>query len=450
MSIRKLIIEDVRCFAGRQEFNIRPLTFLVGENSTGKSTVLGCFQTLHSFTGAMRYGADLDFNAEPYQMGAFTDIVRRSTPQKRNFRLGFEFKSEKNRGKVEYLSKLTEKGKGSEPTVQEQKIVFPGNEIVFVGEKQTLESSYEHKLPDSKLEILGFSEKSEKRRFRVRASSPFYDTGAFRNLDFARSLLQQEQDKLSSIERKFHACVERLLEFRDAWYSPEYSYSFAPIRSKPQRTYDPLKENISPEGGDIPIVLSNMFRTDEDAWKELKERLNEFGRSSGLFTDIHVRRLGKSVGDPFQLQIKVRGPRANMIDVGYGVNQLLPILVRLLTAPRRMTTLMTFLMQQPEVHLHPKCQAELSSLLVSLVKRRGHNFVIETHSDYMVDRARIEIMKKRISPEDVSLIYLEPTGNHVKVHNITFDEQANLLGVPPGYREFFLKESDNLLGFNEG
>ena len=49
MNIRKLIIEDVRCFAGRQEFDIRPLTFLVGENSTGKSTILGCFDTLISF-----------------------------------------------------------------------------------------------------------------------------------------------------------------------------------------------------------------------------------------------------------------------------------------------------------------------------------------------------------------------------------------------------------------
>ena len=449
MSIRKLIIENVRCFAGRQEFNIRPLTFLVGENSTGKSTVLRCFQTLHSFTGARIYGADLDFNVEPYQMGTFKDIVRRSTPQKRNFRLGFEFRSRKKKGKVEYLSKLMEKGKSPEPIVQEQKIVFPGNEIVFVGEEQTLESSHEYQPPGSELEISDFSEKDGGKRFRVKAPSPFYDIGTFRNLDFARSLLQLRQDRLSPLERKFQTCVEKLLEFRDAWFGLEDSYSFAPIRSKPQRTYDPLKENISPEGDDIPIVLSNMFRTDKNAWKELKERLIEFGRSSGLFTDIHVKGFGKSVGDPFQLQIKVRGPRANMMDVGYGVNQLLPILVRSFTVPRRTTTLMTFLMQQPEVHLHPKCQAELSSLLIGLVKRQGHSFVIETHSDYMVDRARIEIMNGKILPEDVSLVYLEPAGNHVKVHNITFDEQANLLGVPPGYREFFLKESDKLLGFNE-
>ena len=104
-------------------------------------------------------------------------------------------------------------------------------------------------------------------------------------------------------------------------------------------------------------------------------------------------------------------------------------------------------MQQPEVHLHPRGQAELSSLLVNLVKQREHKFIVETHSDHMVDRARIEIMKKRILPEDVSLIYLEPVGNSVKVHNIAFDEQANLIGAPGSYREFFLKESDKLLGF---
>ena len=123
-----------------------------------------------------------------------------------------------------------------------------------------------------------------------------------------------------------------------------------------------------------------------------------------------------------------------MIDVGYGVNQSLPILARLMTSEKIFGERIIFLMQQPEAHLHPKGQAELSSLMVDLIKRRKHNFIIETHSDYMIDRARIEIMN----------------GNHVEVHNITFNEQANLLGVPPGYREFFLKESDKLLGFNQG
>ena len=137
MNVQKLIIEDVRCFAGRQEFNLRPLTFLVGENSTGKSTVLGCFDALLRFTRATGpYGADLDFNVQPYQMGVFADIVRRSRPGKKNFRLGFECRSEYRNENIEYVLTLAEKEKGSEPAVREQKISGCNSEIIFLGEKQ--------------------------------------------------------------------------------------------------------------------------------------------------------------------------------------------------------------------------------------------------------------------------------------------------------------------------
>ena len=76
-------------------------------------------------------------------------------------------------------------------------------------------------------------------------------------------------------------------------------------------------------------------------------------------------------------------------------------------------------------------------------------FIVETHSDYMLDRARIDIIRGNIPLEDVSLIYFEPKGNIVKVHNIGFDKMANMEGVPPHYRDFFLKESKRLMGFED-
>ena len=446
MNIRKLIIEDVRCFAGRQEFNIRPLTFLVGENSTGKTTVLGCFQTLHTFASPTPYESHLDFNVDPYQMGTFADIVRKSSPRKKSFRFGFEYSSENKRGGTEYILTLTEKEKGSEPVVQEQRVTLPEGEMVFIEGKEKIDEPNRQRIPGPNSEISESVGEEGLRKFVVRINRSRLNTNVSSNLTYMAFEAAEKRD-LSSEEENFYKFVERFPEFLSGRrYGPyeERPYSFAPIRSKPQRTYNPLKETISPEGSDIPMVLMNMFRANEKEWKALKERLIEFGQSSGLFSDIHVRRLGKSIGDPFQLQIKVRGPKVNMIDVGYGVNQLLPILVRMLNSRPGVP----FLMQQPEVHLHPRGQAELSSLLIDLIKQKKHNFIIETHSDYMVDRARIEIMNKRVSPEDVSLIYLEPAGNGVKVHNIMFDGQANLLGAPSSYREFFIKESDKLLGFS--
>ena len=105
------------------------------------------------------------------------------------------------------------------------------------------------------------------------------------------------------------------------------------------------------------------------------------------------------------------------------------------------------LLQQPEIHLHPRVQAELSSLLATIASRGKRSFIVETHSDYMIDRARVEIRKGNIRPEDVSLIYLEPKGRVVKAHNIGFDKMGNMIGVPSYYRKFFTEETDRLMGF---
>ena len=229
-------------------------------------------------------------------------------------------------------------------------------------------------------------------------------------------------------------------------------FSAAPIRSRPKRTYDPTREVYDPEGSDVPMQLMRMQVTERGRWEGLKEQLIEFGKRSGMFQNIEVKNLGGSMGNPFQLKVKVRGPNSNIVDVGYGVSQILPILVNSLDPPIRRGPLIErpfFLLQQPEVHLHPRAQAEFSSLLATAANQDRQSFIVETHSDYMIDRARIEIRKGNIRPEDVSLIYLEPKGNVVKVHNISFDKMANMEGVPPHYGEFFLKEYRQLMGFED-
>ena len=217
----------------------------------------------------------------------------------------------------------------------------------------------------------------------------------------------------------------------------------APLRSKPKRTYDPIRETASPEGEHIPMLMMRLDRTDKSRWNELHDNLVTFGKASGLFSDIAVRRHGRQMSDPFQLQVKVRaGSRANIMDVGYGVSQSLPILVDVRSHEQSI-----FLLQQPEVHLHPRAQAELASLFVESYKKGHNHFIIETHSDYIIDRIRILAKKKEINPDDVSILYFAPQGNAVEIHSISLDDRGNLQGSPEGYRDFFIRESDRLLGF---
>ena len=204
------------------------------------------------------------------------------------------------------------------------------------------------------------------------------------------------------------------------------------------------------------MLMMRLNRTNRSSWDSLHDDLVAFGRSAGLFSDIKVKGHGRQMSDPFQLQVKVRsGPHANIMDVGYGVSQSLPIMVDVMTAKesgrwerkRRRSDGRSFLLQQPEVHLHPKGQAELASLLIEAFKKNGDRFLIETHSDYIVDRVRISVRKLKLKPDDVSILYFEPSGNAVTIHNMTLDEHGNLQGAPVGYRDFFVKESDQLLGF---
>lgn len=163
---------------------------------------------------------------------------------------------------------------------------------------------------------------------------------------------------------------------------------------------------------------------------------------SGLFTDVDVRRLGKNESDPFQIVIKVSGPAFNSVDVGYGVSQILPIIVDILRGKNGRT----FLLQQPEVHLHPRAQAELGTFLATFAKNQKKRFVVETHSDYLVDRIRMDIRDRKIlKAEDVIILYFERAGGKTTIHPIEIDEFGNLKNVPKGYRSFFLEEERRFL-----
>jgi predicted ATPase len=110
----------------------------------------------------------------------------------------------------------------------------------------------------------------------------------------------------------------------------------------------------------------------------------------------------------------------------------------------------TYLLQQPEVHLHPRAQAALGSFLCDLVKTTRSKVLVETHSDYIIDRVRADIRdKKNISHRDVVILFFERCGFDVKIHPITLDAQGNMDGQPRTYRSFFMEEERRLFGISE-
>ena len=431
---KALILRDVRCFQGKQRGGLRPVTLLVGENSTGKTTFLGCYGVLHQVFSRPYFGHEPDFNEEPFPMGSFRDVVRsRRGPGGRidEFRLGLEVESARG-GMPPYSVLVTFREKGSQPVVSSLRFDFRSDSFLELQPAPGDGTAF--RIPGRTVE----------------APVPFGQ--AMFTMDFLTELARRERilsglqpvaDYLGGLFQRPEATAgrRRAIPFRFPRL-PEL-VPVAPLRSKPRRTYDPVRETASPEGEHVPMLMMRLSRTEKGDWTSLHDDLVAFGRGSGLFSDIKVKSHGRQMSDPFQLQVKVRsGPHANIMDVGYGVSQSLPILVDVMAATGR-----TFLLQQPEVHLHPRGQAELASLFVEAVRKRRNRFLIETHSDYIIDRVRISVRKRILKPDDVSILYFEPAGAAVTIHALTLDAEGNLRNAPAGYRDFFLKETDRLLGF---
>ena len=448
--LREFIIENVRCFHGNQRADIRPVTLLVGENSTGKTSFLGSYRVLlqimdrrEFFSRGLVMRDNPNFNLEPFQMGAFRDIVRtkrRKSGELDTFVLGCGV----NKGDKKYDVVLTFVEKGSEPAISSLCLKFPSKSYLNI--KFGMNEKYI-------LEIPGHTIKSNR------------SLGHYLDLDFIDYLLNapEVENLMSALEASkkevkiLHEFIQKEFyiksvqengrsrrTFFSLYLEPEQEKSIAPLRSKPRRTYDPITESPTSEGEHIPMLMMRLLRTKDKGWDTLRDDLVEFGRRSGLFSEIKIKSHGKQINDPFQLQIKIRkGPQANIMDVGYGVNQILPILVEIMHSEKT-----TFLLQQPEVHLHPRGQAEFSTFLAKSVAKKKHSFLIETHSDYIIDRVRISVRDKIIKPEDVSILYFEPEekGGAVTIHNIKVDKQGNIKNSPPGYRDFFMRETDKVLG----
>lgn len=195
------------------------------------------------------------------------------------------------------------------------------------------------------------------------------------------------------------------------------------------------------------MLLSDLRVRAPDRWESLRIALARFGSESGLFDEIEVKTLGRRETEPFQLQVRkhsgrTKGPWRNLIDVGYGVSQALPILTELF----RDDSSSMFLLQQPEVHLHPSAQAALGTLFCQLAAS-GTQLLVETHSDHLMDRVRMDVRdgKTKLKPEDVSILYFERGNLDVRIHSLEIDGEGNIVGAPPGYRQFFMEEADRSL-----
>jgi hypothetical protein len=430
--IRTLRVEGVRSFRDLTDIPIRPITLLVGENSAGKSTVLSMIRAAWDVAFSM---GEPNFNEPPFDLGGYEAIAHYHGGRGKrthSFSIGATF-ALKRKEPIERRVSGRFSEQAGQPVLSAFTVEQDGRSVTI--EKTSATSAHVKITRNLTVEI--------DEDVTIGQGTPFVLATAYA----VRQKILKRIEENPKTREKITDPIGYLFELVPGW-SPSFNarpIATAPVRSKPERTYNPTREQQGPEGSHVPMELAALHAINNPEYEKLADGISEYGRQASLFSKLEVKRFGKKAGEPFKLTVSVDRYPFNLLDVGYGVSQVLPIIVDTLRASAGQT----FLLQQPEVHLHPKAQAALGSLLTAQAAQ-GKTFIVETHSDYLVDRIRMEVRDKKgsnnLSHNDVVILFFERSGGRSTVQPIYIDELGNLLQVPDNYRDFFLAEQHRLLG----
>jgi hypothetical protein len=215
----------------------------------------------------------------------------------------------------------------------------------------------------------------------------------------------------------------------------------APIRAEPKRIYEHKEIKESIDGSHAPQALRDILNSSSKVTSKFKEFINKFGQKSHLFDEIKVKKFGTEKFAPFEVQVYLEGKPYSISNVGYGVSQVLPLLLEIFDETNQCIAI-----QQPEVHLHPIAQAEFGELLFNSASETDKVFFIETHSDFTLDRFRFCISNGKTNFQS-QLLFFHRRNKLNTVEMIPISEQGSYWETASTeFRQFFINESIKLLG----
>jgi hypothetical protein len=203
--------------------------------------------------------------------------------------------------------------------------------------------------------------------------------------------------------------------------------SLGPFRQAAMRVYS-YSGRAPSNVGRTGELLPEFLKQDEFSRAELNQWLKRFD----IGYRIRVRPLGgRARSDIFELRLQdLRRKKAVEVafnDVGFGISQLLPLIVQAVAAKNQIITI-----EQPEVHIHPRLQAEVGELLAECMQRNGHQFLVETHSEHLILRLRRLVREKRLKPSDLCVLHVARGRNGAEVQRIHVGEDGSFLDEWPG------------------
>lgn len=389
--IKKLHLKNYRAFE-EVSLDFSKINLFFGPNNSGKSSLLSSINLLSQTLQSRDPNVLILLNGNLEELGTFRDMVFKNEV-KRTIKIGIGMDVEIGRP---FKTK---------ETVEEG--YFQAEFKYMPNRREIVLESTETQIPIGTTRLLTKSTSS-----RGAHKFSFFDA---EGEDITNKITRVKKKLLHFIpifgfttkefpEKQFQLTRD-ILEFNFSWSGAieERLEYIGPFRQIPSRTYlfsgeSPVSVGI--RGEKAIDMLVNDYLTKRKEKQNIIDGVSKWLNRCDISRDIKMVTLTDRHYE-IRLTNSKTGECENLVDVGFGCSQILPILI----AGFNLKKGQILIVEQPEIHLHPKAQAELGNFFCDLSKRNIQTF-IETHSEHLLLRIQSHIATGNLNPEDVKVYYV--------------------------------------------
>lgn len=439
--ITQLHIENFKAWADTGALRIAPLTGFFGTNSSGKTSLLQLLLLLKQTAQSLdrRQVLRLGDKDSLVDLGTFYDIVHAHRQDDTAVRFGLKW--------------------------------TPSNPLQIAGTKHALsldEIAFEAAIRrwDNIVQVESFEYQGGNLRVGMRRKGQDDYDISIEGYDVKR---KQGRPAIIPAPVKFYGFPdEALAEYQNAGFLADLALALeqqlgrliylGPLREYPQRSYLWGEERPTDVGrrGELAVAAllaanaakMHFSRLPEPGRKRRKpvgiqERIAKWLKDMRLIDSFTLKPIASNRKD-YEVRIRktARSSEVLITDVGFGVSQILPVLVLCYYVPEGST----LILEQPEIHLHPSVQATLADVFIEVVKERRVQIILESHSEHLLHRLQRRMAEEQITPEQVSLYFCSLSETSAQIEELELDLFGNIRNWP---KDFFGDQTGDLIAMTE-
>lgn len=438
--LTRLRLKNFKSWQDTGEIALRPVTGIFGANSSGKSALIHALLLLKQTAESTDHGIVFDFGGavSRIDLGDFVSLLH-GHEKERKFSVSLDWRTREpleiedsyERRQVVSSNEIGfQVGAGMEASGAGEQLVvdtmfYRVGDVRF-GLSRQRDEPYPYDLFPRRGDTLPDKEDFTFTRYRGRAYGFEHPVKSYRFPDKVRAYYQNAVF-LADLEFALEQCLQSV-------------FYLGPLRASPRRVYAWTGGNPLDVGQAGELVVDALL-----AARQRDQAINLDRASNKTIFEQYIARWLKRLGliHEFRVvpidegsryyEVRVRkSPEAAEVlvtDVGFGVSQILPVLVLCFYVPEGSTVIL----EQPEIHLHPSVQSGLADVFIDAWQKRRVQVIVESHSEHLLRRLQRRIAEKKFITENGGLYFCKEDEGVSKLDALEVDLFGNITNWPEDF-----------------